>query len=584
MTVRKQSTVAYFQQHLGMGRDNIAHIVPEAQSCQQCGGVLSCQVMNSEAVILSPCLVAAVVYKKMCAVCNLMHLYDGHHHGIVNWNNKLLITIEMVVRYMNAFASSGQPVTAWWHDLCLEEMGMYSTELESLAMRRLTNHSGHLSEAMAGAAELVVFPQDVFHCCDEPECIAMDGTVISISDRNMPSFEEPWLDPTPCTQRASTRPQRQLPDLSAAQLQFVNGFRKSAEGVPEGLMLRMRRSAHPGVRMLAFLPDARPSGAMRYCVDGAKDFAKCLVRTVSPAWRLVPYTKCHVARRIARQLEDATIPQRKVFQEYMPILFRVYSAIFEVQGNREDVWNAFAELVGKLCELTEQSVHAEQDGVTQDLEEEEVAELERSGKYVGRTPNAQLEELWATGCYFPGRPVIRKVKRVVLPGQAARVAVCNKYANDGGACGPGVLLVYCVQHSNCIGFVLMHDAESPRTVFELMLARFRVQPRIIIYDNGCNLSEYVLNRAPAQFKKTAILVDGFHYSSHTNCAPSFDTHHNMGICMGLNTSLLEQCNARFAAYKKLAPMQKFRTFSALLRFSVGKNNLNHRRSVLWELQ
>ena len=40
-------------------------------------------------------------------------------------------------------------------------------------------------------------------------------------------------------------------------------------------------------------------------------------------------------------------------------------------------------------------------------------------------------------------------------------------------------------------------------------------PQVIIYDNGCNLHNYCLNREPLFFKNSWFLVDRFHWPNHS---------------------------------------------------------------------
>ena len=40
-------------------------------------------------------------------------------------------------------------------------------------------------------------------------------------------------------------------------------------------------------------------------------------------------------------------------------------------------------------------------------------------------------------------------------------------------------------------------------------------PKVVIYDNACNLHQYMLNREPLFFKSTWLLVDRFHWPNHT---------------------------------------------------------------------
>lgn len=44
---------------------------------------------------------------------------------------------------------------------------------------------------------------------------------------------------------------------------------------------------------------------------------------------------------------------------------------------------------------------------------------------------------------------------------------------------------------------------------------FFLAPRLIVYDNACNLHSYALNRDPVFFKNTQFLVDRLHWRDHT---------------------------------------------------------------------
>ena len=40
-------------------------------------------------------------------------------------------------------------------------------------------------------------------------------------------------------------------------------------------------------------------------------------------------------------------------------------------------------------------------------------------------------------------------------------------------------------------------------------------PRVIVYDNACNLHTYCLNRDPVFFKHSRFLIDRLHWRDHT---------------------------------------------------------------------
>ena len=75
----------------------------------------------------------------------------------------------------------------------------------------------------------------------------------------------------------------------------------------------------------------------------------------------------------------------------------------------------------------------------------------------------------------------------------------------------------------------MQVHESPNTPFTILRTRFKkgcsiiiinyviliIAPKVIIYDNACNLHNYCLNRDPLFFMDTWFLVDRLHWSNHT---------------------------------------------------------------------
>jgi formylmethanofuran dehydrogenase subunit E-like metal-binding protein len=86
----------------------------------------------------------------------------------------------------------------------------------------------------------------------------------------------------------------------------------------------------------------------------------------------------------------------------------------------------------------------------------------------------------------------------------------------------------------------MANAESPRTVFEVVYTMFEEAPGDMVYDNMCTLHHYALNREPEFFKLTGARVDAMHYRDHTRCAPDFNSalYHRV-----TNSQVAEQKNA-----------------------------------------
>lgn len=179
-------------------------------------------------------------------------------------------------------------------------------------------------------------------------------------------------------------------------------------------------------------------------------------------------------------------------------------------------------------------------------------------------PSLEILELYKTGCFFPGYPVRRTITDVDIEEEPSK---CSKIYKQQRTMGPGTLYFFCVVHQKCIGFVILDKPESLRIVTQVLLTRFSKLPEYMIYDNGCNLHDYIINRYPNELANSRIFVDGFHFNSHKNCAHSYDSGSYPDLMQDINTSLAEQKNSRYSEMKLTSPFLKLSTFMAKVRFT-----------------
>ena len=66
----------------------------------------------------------------------------------------------------------------------------------------------------------------------------------------------------------------------------------------------------------------------------------------------------------------------------------------------------------------------------------------------------------------------------------------------------------------CYGFFTIPNAEGRTEAFSFLLKHLKVAPKVVVYDFACALQHYCMNRQPAHFKDTMILVDRFHWFNH----------------------------------------------------------------------
>lgn len=105
-------------------------------------------------------------------------------------------------------------------------------------------------------------------------------------------------------------------------------------------------------------------------------------------------------------------------------------------------------------------------------------------------------ELLKTGCFFPKFPVKATLRDVHLSTQIAEEkSQCTKQYKSTGRLGAGLMLLWCVKHRECLGFTVLLKGESCKELYDILSTRFTQMPRVVIYDNACNLFE-VFSHSP----------------------------------------------------------------------------------------
>jgi hypothetical protein len=164
-------------------------------------------------------------------------------------------------------------------------------------------------------------------------------------------------------------------------------------------------------------------------------------------------------------------------------------------------------------------------------------------------PYQGTDEFFYSGCWYPKNPPIRKVPLYAACASLTS-ASANKVVHKGhNLTTPGLFLVFCHEHDELIGFHLLKYSESTRTVHDLMLSRYKLAPRIVIYDHACDLHKYSIAREPKFFADTAYYVDKLHYGTHKDCSCAYDPFKPQHL-RSVNTTIYEQANSRIKHTRK----------------------------------
>ncbi|XP_019630291.1 PREDICTED: uncharacterized protein LOC109474438 [Branchiostoma belcheri] len=121
---------------------------------------------------------------------------------------------------------------------------------------------------------------------------------------------------------------------------------------------------------------------------------------------------------------------------------------------------------------------------------------------------------------------------------------CRKESYGHPTLTPGLFTIFC-RHGVCYGFEAMRSCESPHHPFEILRTRFKVAPRVVVYDNSCQLHRYAMNREPHFFQKTMFVVDRFHFKGHIGCSLGYcmDSYSTREEIRTINSQVNEQANS-----------------------------------------
>jgi hypothetical protein len=243
------------------------------------------------------------------------------------------------------------------------------------------------------------------------------------------------------------------------------------------------------------------------CPTKLEDFFHCIYQQIASASTIAPSITWGTLRSIVLT-RSISNEECNLLLEYSPPLGNVALYLLEHKMN-ETLFNTGCDLLRHCAETALKNFRPQNARYIDCIKVLKDGEIEK--------PSAR-QELMQTGYYFPNRPIIRKLTPMPLKSEA----VCNKDYKLPGKFGAGTLLFWCAQHRQCIGFIVLTEAESVRQVYELFVSRFKQMPKAIIYDNGCNLHEFALNRDPRLFIDTMFLSDGVHIDNHKNCSMSYN--------------------------------------------------------------
>lgn len=133
-----------------------------------------------------------------------------------------------------------------------------------------------------------------------------------------------------------------------------------------------------------------------------------------------------------------------------------------------------------------------------------------------------------------------------------------------------MFLWFCGKHGHCYGFHLIEGGEGRKDPFFSLYKYCEKPPRFAIYDFGCSLNEYGLNREPGYFREIEVKIDAFHGVCHV-CSTVFRCT-QCSCLQGINTEICEQFNAYLQVIKYTASHLTQEHFILFMQFHISEWN------------
>lgn len=149
------------------------------------------------------------IMRKTCCCCSKVFEFDGRSVGLIN-RNYMIFPVETMYELLQSKVSSGVPTYAWWSNRIYASMlgNGQSAEIRHEQRQKMLRYAGIVNQVFVEFCGLLDIPDSLFHCCDAPDVICVDGIVLSIETNriNEAKLKQPWKKPQTSVWRATDRP------------------------------------------------------------------------------------------------------------------------------------------------------------------------------------------------------------------------------------------------------------------------------------------------------------------------------------------------------------------------------------------
>lgn len=171
-----------------------------------------------------------------CSLCERRYDFDGRSLGILNYGNRYLFTVELILDLLEFKAISGTPTYSYWHARSNTMLKPWTTQETADLKKKWMSMAGRVNGIMTAFLALIDYPENHFNCCEDPEVVCIDGIVLSVESRRIQN-DTPWVDPAPIRGRFSKKEDRYLVALKPPQKERLKIFIRSGLHIEDLLNL-----------------------------------------------------------------------------------------------------------------------------------------------------------------------------------------------------------------------------------------------------------------------------------------------------------------------------------------------------------
>ncbi|KAJ2921312.1 hypothetical protein H1R20_g15781, partial [Candolleomyces eurysporus] len=407
---------------------------------------------------------------------------DLREQGLFNYNNKLLISHELLDEYTMAYVTSETPFVAW------VTVVQHRYSLSGATFM----DDGTFRSVWFAYAELVALENDMTCslCGPYPETVIWDGVTLSFGKDHLTSaIKSPIEESSESIVRGKVKahPKQQLLlDVSLRSalrlaLKVPDLDEAKSSGSTKAVVEHLDRVAfiHKGIEkecevLASLFLDAYGAVAFSQRLSPPKGYERFFLQIAAEESILQMINA--VALAGLQDFIANPLPEYLTKILSIPGLYR----IMEGRDSLQDFVPLFQWLANRA--------------------ETVLRELSVDTSPIPTISGSSTASEWSQIRHRPKYPKIRGDGK--KDKSAPRGDRCGKYYTQYGSDG------------------LTGESEGRNDVFSAMITRWPVAPKRVIYDFACALGPYCMLREPEFFKNTFFAIDHFHAAGHSKCSPA----------------------------------------------------------------